>query len=97
MKLTSQQRAYLRSEAQSLDPVVYVGKEGLTDGVIKALDDALTAHELVKVRFHSFKDEVDSLSRYMEKKTGATLVATMGFTAVFFRQDAKDPERIYKI
>ena len=97
MKLTSQQRAYLRSEAQSLDPVVYVGKEGLTDGVIKALDDALTAHELVKVRFHSFKDEVDSLSRYMEKKTGSTLVATMGFTAVFFRQDAKDPERIYKI
>lgn len=97
MELKSYQRAFLRSHAQALDPVVSVGKDGASESVIKALDDALMAHELVKVRFHSFKDEVDSLSRYMEKKTGATLVATMGFTAVFFRQDAKDPERIYKI
>lgn len=97
MELKSYQRAFLRSHAQGLDPVVSVGKEGASDNVVKALDDALTAHELVKVRFHSFKDEVDSLSRYLEEKTGSTLVATTGFTAVFFRQDEKDPERIYKI
>ena len=97
MKLTSQQRAYLRSEAQSLDPVVYVGKEGLTDGVIKALDDALTAHELVKVRFTASKDEVKEISAALESATGSTLVAITGFTAVFFRQDAEDPERIYRI
>ena len=97
MKLTSQQRAYLRSEAQSLDPVVYVGKEGLTDGVIKALDDALTAHELVKVRFTASKDEVKEISAALESATDSTLIAITGFTAVFFRQDAEDPERIYRI
>ena len=94
MKLTSQQRAYLRSEAQSLDPVVYVGKEGLTDGVIKALDDALTAHELVKVRFQNAKAEIKEISRALEKSTASTLVATTGFTTVFFRQDSENKERI---
>ena len=69
MELKSYQRAFLRSHAQALDPVVSVGKDGASDSVVKALDDALTVHELVKVRFHSFKDEVDSLSRYLEEKT----------------------------
>lgn len=97
MELKSYQRAFLRSHAQALDPVVSVGKDGISDGVVAALDEALTAHELVKVRFHSFKDEVSELSRNLEERTKSTLVATTGFTAVFFRQDAKDPERIYKI
>ncbi len=97
MELKSYQRAFLRSSAQDLNPVVYVGKEGLTDGVIVALDNALTAHELVKVRFQNSKDEIKEISRELEKATDSTFVATTGFTSVFFRQDSKDPERIYKI
>ncbi len=97
MELKSYQRAFLRSSAQSLDPVVYVGKEGLTDGVIKALDEALTAHELVKVRFQNSKDEINEISRDLEKATLSTLVATTGFTSVFFRQDSKSKDRIYRI
>ena len=97
MELKSYQRAFLRSQAQLLDPVVYVGKEGLTEGVVNALDEALFHHELVKVGFHSHKDDTAALSRELEKKTASTLVTTVGFTAVFFRQDPKDPERIYKI
>lgn len=97
MELKSYQRAFLRSQAQLLDPVVSVGKDGLSDGVVKALDEALLHHELVKVRFQSFKDEISDISRQLEEQTGSTLVATTGFTSVFFRQDPKDPERIYKI
>ncbi len=97
MELKSYQRAFLRSAAQSLDPVVYVGKEGLTDGVVKALDDALTAHELVKVRFQNAKDEINEISRALEKATLSTLVATTGFTSVFFRQDSESKDRIYRI
>ena len=97
MELKSYQRAFLRSHAQELDPIVSVGKEGVSDSVVKALDEALDCHELVKVRFHSFKDEIDELSRDLEKKTKSTIVATTGFTTVFFRQDSKDPDRIYKL
>ena len=61
--MTSKERAYLRSCAQALDPVVSVGKEGLSDGVANALVQALDAHELVKVRFQSAKDEIRERSR----------------------------------
>ena len=97
MELRSYQRAFLRSKAQQLDPVVYVGKDGFSDGVASALDAALTAHELVKVRFTASKDEVKEISAALESATDSTLIAITGFTAVFFRQDAGDPERIYRI
>lgn len=97
MELKSYQRAFLRSRAQDLDPIVYVGKDGLTEGVVNALDNALTAHELVKVRFQNSKDEIDSISRELEASTSSTFIATTGFTSVFFRQDRNDPERIYRI
>ena len=45
MELKSYQRAFLRSKAQALDPVVYVGKEGLTEGVINAPGDIKGAGE----------------------------------------------------
>ena len=97
MELKSYQRAFLRSQASELSPIVYVGKEGFTEAVAAALDAALTSHELVKVRFTGSKDEVKEISASLEKATLSTLVAITGFTAVFFRQDASSPERIYRI
>ena len=89
-ELTSKDRAQLRSKAQELSPVVMVGHEGITEGVISALDAALTDHELVKVRFQDFKDMTKDLSVQLAGKTGSVLVSTTGFTAVFFR---KNPEK----
>ena len=97
MELKSYQRAFLRSQAQSLDPIVYVGKDGLTDGIVTMLNEALECHELVKVRFQSFKDEAKEISYELAEKTESTLVAVTGFTAVFFKQDSSNPERIYRI
>jgi putative YhbY family RNA-binding protein len=48
--MPSAQRAYLRSQAHDLKPVVMVGDSGLTPNVIKEIDLALTAHSLIKVR-----------------------------------------------
>lgn len=89
-EMTSKYRAQLRSQAQSLNPVVMVGHEGITEGVIGALDAALTDHELVKVRFQDFKEMVRDLSVQLANKTGSALVSTTGFTAVFYR---KNPEK----
>ena len=69
MELKSYQRAFLRSQAQQLNPIVYVGKEGFTEGVSASLDAALTAHELVKVRFSNKKSEVEDISRKLETAT----------------------------
>lgn len=48
--LKGRQRSYLKSLANSLEPVLIVGKNGITDNVIKQLNDALEARELIKVK-----------------------------------------------
>ena len=45
--LTSKQRAYLRSLANSAETILQVGKEGISENLIKQVDDALTARELI--------------------------------------------------
>ena len=86
-KITSKQRAELRSRAQSLNAVVMVGHDGISEGVLTALDQALTDHELVKVRFQDFKDMAGELSEELADKTGSTKIAVTGFTAVFYREN----------
>lgn len=49
MPITTKQRAYLRGLAAELAPVTQIGKNGITENVVKTLNDALEAHELVKV------------------------------------------------
>ena len=46
--LTSKQRAFLRAQANSLEPIWYAGKGGLTEAMVRQGDDALTARELIK-------------------------------------------------
>ena len=46
--LTSKQRAYLRSMANTMDTILYVGKDGISDATVKEAYDALEARELIK-------------------------------------------------
>ena len=85
--MESKFRASLRSQAQTLDPVVMVGHDGISAGVIEALSQALLCHELVKVRFQSFKDKVEFLAPELAKATDSDLVATTGFTAVYYKRN----------
>ena len=48
--LTSKERAHLKARAHALEPFVQTGGAGITDAVVKEVDRALTAHELLKVR-----------------------------------------------
>jgi putative YhbY family RNA-binding protein len=53
LTLTPAQRKEHRSGAHHLDPVVAIGADGLTDAVVKEVDNALKAHGLIKVRVFS--------------------------------------------
>lgn len=55
--LSPKQRAALRGRAHPLHPVVSIGQHGLTEAVLREIDIALNAHELVKVRVHSDERE----------------------------------------
>lgn len=50
MELTSKQRAQLRGIANGIDTIVHIGKDGITDNLIKQANDALDAREIIKCR-----------------------------------------------
>jgi RNA-binding protein len=90
--LSSSQRKFLRAEAHHLDPVILIGKGGVTDALIGAANAALVSHELVKVRFNDFKDQKQELVRDIEARTGAELCGLIGHVAIFYRQQP-DPDK----
>ena len=46
--MTSKQRAYLRSMANTMETILYVGKDGIVPGTIKQASDALEAREIIR-------------------------------------------------
>lgn len=92
--ITSKQRAYLRGQANTLEPIFQLGKGGITDNFIKQLDDALEARELIKIHlldasFLDARETVDTLA----KLTGAEAVQAIGSKIVLYRE-SKNKKRI---
>ncbi|MBC8075959.1 MAG: ribosome assembly RNA-binding protein YhbY [Chloroflexales bacterium] len=85
MNLNNAQRQYLRRTAHSLRPLTQIGKAGLTNSVINAIDQALEAHELIKVKFLDFREEKQALSDEIVGATGSTLVSLIGNIAILYR------------
>jgi len=84
--LSGQERAALRKQAQKLDPMVSIGKSGYSSAVRKAIDESLTAHELVKVKFQDCKDERKEIMQRCAVELKAVMVAVTGNTGVLFRK-----------
>jgi len=77
----------LKARAHPLEPVVIIGGKGLTDEVVKEVDRALTAHELIKVRAPSLdRDARDEALKTLCEKTGAEAVQQIGKVLVLFRK-----------
>ena len=76
----------LKSAAQRLKPLLWIGKSGATPAFLAALDQALGTHELVKVKFEAFKDQKKLLAPELAEKTGSRLVLRVGNVAVYYRQ-----------
>ena len=91
--LSSSQRSYLRSQAHHLEPVVLIGKHGITDGTIESIDRVLEARELIKIKFREFKDEKLSLSEKITELTNAQIVGVIGHTVIIFRQNPDSDKR----
>jgi RNA-binding protein len=85
--LKGYQRKYLRGLAHSMKPVVFIGHRGITESVIREINDALSIHELIKVKFVDFKekDSKKELSENIEATTSAEWVGTIGHVAIFYR------------
>ena len=91
--ITGKQRSELKKLAQELKPTVYIGKEDLTPSVISAIDDYLSAHELVKVQIQegSLLEPKEAANEVAEE-LGAEFVQAIGRRFVLYRR-AADPDK----
>lgn len=88
--LTGKQKRKLRALGHHLSPVVLVGGNGVTDGVVSATDQALHDHELIKVKFAD--EDRDSRAEAIESlagQTGAEVAQVLGRTALLFKKRKK--------
>lgn len=88
--LTPAQRQFLKGLAHARQPVVMIGNQGLTAAVLKEIDQALCAHELIKIKAAS--NEPDTRRAWLGEicsATGATPVQQIGKVLVIYRAAAK--------
>lgn len=89
--MTSKQRAYLRGLANSLEAIFQIGKSGLSDNLMKQLDDALEARELIKITvLETAPESVKALADEIAEKTNSTLVQTVGSKITLYRPKKKN-------
>ena len=85
-------RTYLRGLGHHLQPVVHIGKAGLTPAILTALEEALTHHELIKVRFLEHKEDKHALSQHIAQTLQSALIGIVGHVSLFYRQHP-DPDK----
>ncbi len=87
MKLSNKQKQYLKGLAHSIKPVVQLGGNGLTEGVLAEIDSALSHHELIKVKVPT--DDRDEKALIMDaiiRETEAVKLQVIGHVLIMFRQ-----------
>lgn len=89
--MTSKDRAYLRSLASNIAPIFQIGKIGLSDNLIKQVDDALEARELIKITvLETAPEDAKSLSIELANATNSTVVQVMGRKITLYRMNKKE-------
>ena len=93
--LTSKQRAKLRTLANPLETILQVGKGGIGEQLVKQVDDALRARELIKMRDAAldcgFPREI---AHALAEQTNAEVVQVIGTRFVLYRKNPKEPKII---
>jgi RNA-binding protein len=75
----------LKARGQRLTPLVKVGQAGVSEAFLRSLDEALTRHELVKIKFSAFKEDKKRLAPEIAQRTNSKLIARVGNVAVYYR------------
>ncbi len=85
--LNSKQRAQLRAEANGLDPIFQIGKEGVTDSVIAQVEDTFNTRELFKIKVHleTSPETPKEIAQKIADATKCDVVQVVGGTIVLFR------------
>lgn len=83
--LTNSQIRRFKAAAQLMEPMLKVGRAGLSEGFIRTVSEALAQHELVKIKFAEFKDQKKILAPQLAERTGSHLIMRVGNVMVLHR------------
>lgn len=92
--MTSKERASWRAKANSLEAIIQIGKEGITDNLITQIDDTLDVRELIKIRVHleTAPQTPKELAPQLAERLDAEVIQVIGGIIVLYRE--ADPDRI---
>lgn len=88
-KMTSKRRAELRGQANRLEPLFQVGKGGISDALITQTNDALRAHELIKLKvlLESAPETPREIAEKLAVATGSQVVQVIGGSMIFYKEN----------
>ncbi len=85
--MNSRQRAYLKSLAMTMDPVMQIGKASLTPEITGAADEALEARELIKIHvLKNCMDDPRAIAATLAERTHSQVVQVIGKRIVLYRE-----------
>ena len=91
MNLTSKQRAYLKSKAQTIDPILQIGKSSVTTELVASVSEAIEKRELIKLHIlQNCDDDAKEIANTIAERTQSTVVQIIGKKIVLFKQKKKD-------
>mgnify|MGYP000853460975 FL=1 len=95
MKLTNNQKKYLRSLAHDLKPFVMIGQHGLSESVIAEIESTMLKHELIKIKLRvGDRDEKQEIINTIIKFSNAELVQVIGGVIVIYKPFEDNPDII---
>ncbi len=92
--MTSKERAAWRAKANTLEPIIQIGKEGITDNLITQIDDTLDVRELIKIRVHleTAPQTPKEFASQLADALQAEVIQVIGGVIVLYRK--ADPDKI---
>lgn len=88
--MTSKERAVFRSMANTMQPILQIGKGGVSENSLKQIDDALEARELIKITvLETAGEDVRELAHEIAKEVNAEVIQVIGSKFVLYRKNNK--------
>ena len=93
--MTSKQRAYLKGLAMTMDPLLQLGKGGLTPENTAAVDEALAARELIKICvLQNCLEDPRQMAEVLAERTRSQIVQVIGKKIVLYRESKNEKKKI---
>ena len=93
--MTSKQRAYLKSLAMTMDPILQIGKSSVTPELTAAVAEALEARELIKLHvLQNCGDDLRGMAEILAERTRSQVVQVIGRKIVLYKEGKADKKKI---